>query len=267
MGCDIHMYVERRNEDGVWEATKGKNPRIANYRKWADGSNDPKYAVEMRARADQIESGNEGTDDYDAPEVYKDWAWDGRNYDLFAILANVRNGYGFAGVKTGSGFIPILQALGILTYDDDTYIRRGIPINVSEFVQTAFYEWGEDGHTPTWLTIQELVDYPLWTTGLTVKTGWVNQAEYETFLKNGKPNGWSGGVSGGRVRHISNEEMSRLIEGKTMKEADASYYTQVEWVESYADRVGDFYTETIPALKALAGDDLTSVRIVFWFDN
>jgi len=29
-----------------------------------------------------------------------------RNYDLFAILANVRNGHGFAGIKTGGGIRP-----------------------------------------------------------------------------------------------------------------------------------------------------------------
>ena len=36
-----------------------------------------------------------------------------RNYNLFAILANVRNGTAFAGCKTGEGFNPISNPKGV----------------------------------------------------------------------------------------------------------------------------------------------------------
>lgn len=39
--------------------------------------------------------------------------FDNRNYDLFAALADVRNGVGFAGVKTGKAIEPIAMPRGI----------------------------------------------------------------------------------------------------------------------------------------------------------
>src|SRR5690606_27440711 len=75
-----------------------------------------------------------GTDIHCQCEYYKDnkwnWIWKGvskdvnvdykanvlnfdRNYDLFAILADVRNGYGFAGVYTGDGFNYISEPKGL----------------------------------------------------------------------------------------------------------------------------------------------------------
>jgi len=40
-----------------------------------------------------------------------EWYGD-RNYNAFAILADVRNGYGFAGCDTGDGFVPISTPKG-----------------------------------------------------------------------------------------------------------------------------------------------------------
>jgi len=37
---------------------------------------------------------------------------DDRNYDTFAVYANVRNGHGFAGVKTGEAWEPISEPRG-----------------------------------------------------------------------------------------------------------------------------------------------------------
>ena len=69
-----------------------------------------------------------GTDIHLVVQVRRDGAWhfvdipkeerygnilDHRWYDLFSILGNVRNGYGFAGVTTGSGFVPISDQRGL----------------------------------------------------------------------------------------------------------------------------------------------------------
>jgi len=104
-----------------------------------------------------------GTDIHMAVEVRKDGVWQNvtpfrngytpepeyyeeRNYDLFAILADVRNGYGFAGVVTSSGFVPLDQP-------------RGIPPNASDDVR----KWCEGGdHSHSYCTVAELLAYD-WT--------------------------------------------------------------------------------------------------------
>lgn len=58
-----------------------------------------------------------------------------RDYDLFAFLAGVR-GYLF----------PI-------------HPPKGIPEDVSQEVLSEFKSWGVDAHTPSFLTLKELLDY------------------------------------------------------------------------------------------------------------
>lgn len=60
MGCDIHVFVERKNEEGKWVAVEGPNPY---YGKW----------------------------DNETPLVLEGWLYNGRNYALFGLLAGVRN--------------------------------------------------------------------------------------------------------------------------------------------------------------------------------
>ena len=80
MGCDIHLYVERKVE-GAWKSVHDFAPD-----KYGEGVADVSY---------------------------EDRWYSDRNYDLFAILADVRNGHGFAGVATGEGFTPIADPKGI----------------------------------------------------------------------------------------------------------------------------------------------------------
>lgn len=46
----------------------------------------------------------------------------GRNYNLFSILANVRNGVGFANSDTGNAFIPIDNPRGVPNDASEKYI-------------------------------------------------------------------------------------------------------------------------------------------------
>jgi hypothetical protein len=104
MGCDIHLYVERR-ENGAW------------------------------ITCDQW-SKDEG-DDYPHVDYQKSF-YRGRNYDLFAIFADVRNGRGFAGCETGDGFVPICAP-------------RGVPDDCCPEYRAAVEGYGEDGHSHSWL--------------------------------------------------------------------------------------------------------------------
>jgi len=88
MGCDIHFFVERR-VNGVWES--------------ADTWGVPEWA-------------EEGTLEKVAEPFY-----DGRNYNLFAMLAGVRN--------YDDAFVPV-------------HTPKGLPIDVTDWVRGASERWG-----------------------------------------------------------------------------------------------------------------------------
>lgn len=102
-----------------------------------------------------------------------------RSYDTFAILAGVRNGSGFAGVRTGDGFVPISAP-------------RGLPHDMSPELAAHLAEGIE--HTPTWLTLADIQSYD-WTR-TTRKSGIVGLKELTRWKLNGRPEVWSGGISG-----------------------------------------------------------------------
>jgi hypothetical protein len=236
MGTDIHLWVEKQSKDGTWYAVKGTNePHL----QWMIGIVNDKTTTSSKYWKERIKEVMAGT--------YQDWLYEGRNYDLFAILANVRNGRGFAGIETGTGF-------------DYIHDPRGFPDDVSDEVGDP--SWG---HSASWLSAREIVEFN-WDQK-TIQYGVVNEGQYKVFKEKGAPESYSGGVSGLTIQHISNEEMEDLINGTYPRQEDMEYYTRVSWGELYKDAVGDFYDWSIPKLKELAGDDLDSVRIVFFFDS
>ena len=219
MGCDIHMHYEVKDKDG-WKLYDWKNEFVLG--KYEDDST--KY-------------------NYD--KMFSHPLYVGRNYDLFAILADVRNGIGFAGVSTGEGFVPIREP-------------RGLPDDVTSAVNLDSDEWGSDGHSHSWLSLSEIMNYDWNQT--TRHYGVVSKEEYLEYKKNGKPSSWCGGISGGSVRMISNEDMD-YVSGDSPYE----YYTRVAWEETYKESVGDGWFETMKYLSDKFGTD--NVRLVFWFDN
>ncbi|WP_086847005.1 hypothetical protein [Amycolatopsis kentuckyensis] len=230
MGTDIHWRVEKRTAEGWVRA----EPLIKN--DWFD-----KF---------------DGEPEFKHEEIFSD-----RNYSLFAMLADVRNGYGFAGVDRGDPVTPIDEP-------------RGLPDDVSE----ALREECEDyGHTPSWFTLAELVAVPWHDNQITLR-GWVGPKSLHRFDKWGTlPDSWSGSVSGENVRHVSNDEMRQLIEDGTVDkkveeqwgDGTLSYYTQLEWTIPWVDAIGDFPATLIRMTKFAADDGLglDDVRAVFWFDS
>lgn len=237
MGCDIHLYVEAK-EKGKWISKD--QWRVDPY--W-DAKEDPEEHKMERIAA----------------------FYDGRNYDLFAILANVRNGRGFAGVNTGDGFVPIADP-------------KGLPVDVSPEVKQESDKWDCDGHSHSWHTVADLLAYD-WTQ-TTVKRGYVNGPEFFAWSSWQKhrgfgPKSYSGGVWGQNIQHVSVEEMESRIASLTdgldyhakakAIEALQSVYTLVEWDVPYYRAANNFLSETMPRLWRLG--DPNDVRIVFWFDN
>lgn len=126
--------------------------------------------------------------------IHEDAAYGDRHYDVFAVLANVRNGIGFAGVDTGDGFKSISEP-------------RGLPDDVSDAVRESM----SGGHSFSWLMLPEILGYD-WTQ-TTRKRGWIQAPELLWMLRAGDkaPRSYCGGVSGRDVRHVSREFMEQQM--------------------------------------------------------
>lgn len=267
MGCDIHDYVEVRMY-GRWN----KVGRV-----FPNPYHDPEQPEQPQDEDGYI---------WNAKMIENPFRC--RSYSTFAILADVRNGVGFAGCDTGDGFVPVSNP-------------KGLPQDVSEEIKKASDAWGCDGHSHSWLTLRELEEYDWDRTSK--RRGWVDPHNFDLWRKTGRPNGWSGSVEGGSIEHISNQMMVHLLDsgeiqfiepaegasplgrrytdslqrsiaGRKFKKGSVGadiaapavkHYTLVEWEVSYRDAARDFLERTMPALRALGGSD--DVRMVFWFDN
>lgn len=139
MGCDIHMRIERR-VDGQWVDVP-----------YAD-------SWDLKWRKDYWRPG----------EILLSDEFDGRNYDLFGILANVRNG------TWGEEFTPIAEPRG---WPPDS------PTNPHGGDDDDENFWGGD-HSFSWVTLAELEAYP-WD-GTTRKRGWVSHEQATQFRLDGK---------------------------------------------------------------------------------
>lgn len=217
MGCDIHAAIEYRDTGaGPWKALLNRNKYFG---KWEDES-------ELTARLDV-----------------------GRDYDLFAILGNVRNGRGFAGVKTGEGFDPMTD-------------NRGIPEDISPEANEAL----SHEHSATWVTLPEILAYD-WDRS-SKHIGWVGAEEFEKWDRmkewNPEPDGWCGG---GNFKKITIEEMRQAIQdGK----ADSLGRTMclIAWVTSYTHDARQMWTHILPKMLNLGRTHgFDNVRLVMDFDS
>lgn len=230
MGCDIHCVVEVKGKAG-WEPVTWDNKYFGKY-----GDKEPK-TISFQLAED-------------------------RNYDTFAILANVRNGRGFAGCDTGDGFKSI----------DDP---RGLPKDVHPLTAESVNERGDHSHS--YVNLDELLAFD-WAQ-VSVHRGWVNAKEFAEWdrVKEWRPapRSYSGGVSGGGVVKITEAQMREKVnqieeKHKSKEIADeldmlVDTYCQVQWEEMYSEAAGKFYTHVIPILKRLGSPD--KVRLVFSFDS
>ena len=120
MGCDIHVHVEYKKD------------LFTGY----DAENKPQYESKWICGDYFHKNPYFGSDEYE-----KEWSLvglcDSRNYAMFSVLANVRN------------------------YGETEYIDepRGLPEDVTEMVKEDAENWGIDGHSHSYLTLKELIDF------------------------------------------------------------------------------------------------------------
>lgn len=235
MGADIHMWAEVRQSDGSWAKVGPVFP---------NEYYDPK-------RPTTTEDGYT----WNAPTT--DHPYDSRNYRLFAILGNVRNGYGFAGVITHKPVEPF-------------FAERGVPQDASPEYKAEVESWDCDGHSHSYATLAELKAAPWDSVGLE-QIGFLDTKEYERIRgTNEYPEQWCGNASGPFVQKITADvyerEYRNVIEDKATDDDEMmSIYIYWRWMEPLTHAISEFVDETIPALEKLGEPE--NVRIVFFFDN
>lgn len=186
-----------------------------------------------------------------------------RNYLVFAILADVRNGFGFAGCRTHEPITPISAPRGLPADLGNTgrYTAEGDSIPHGDD-SDAREDWGD--HSFSWVTLQELLDWPGWDRDLQL-TGVVERAEYERVQREGgPPRSWSGMVSGSTVIATTTED---LMEGRA---PDNWNYVQMRWTVPLKERCGLFWA-WLQYQKLKHGwrleRDPAAIRLVFGFDS
>ena len=169
-----------------------------------------------------------------------------RNYDLFAILADVRNGSGFAGAKIGDGFNPISPP-------------RGLPNDVSDFVRSESDEWDVDGHSHSHLTVAEVLTYD-----------W-DQESVKTGLFDDRGDRWPNGGRAAWVQSFADDyKCLPSTVGEWCAAASgprADQYKRVTWTTTYWHCTTPEWWATVARAARLSKGALDDVRFVFWFDN
>lgn len=255
MGTDIHMHVEAQGTE---------NNRWRKFNRHFSYSNDI----------------------FERSSTHIDLGWgDTRNYDVFAMMADVRNGRGFAGVDLGDGFIPIAEP-------------RGVPEDSDYSIQEEAEQWGVDGHSHSYLTLRELLDleHSGYWENKTEHRGVMMRAELEQAKQDGivksvkgqnarlstNPRSWAGGISGPDptdIFHVSWEGAYRDSGGWLLKTTIplltelGSSFALYDFFSSgiKQERENDrFYpTVIIDPRNAMEHwvDVAERIRLVFWFDN
>lgn len=222
MGTDIHLAVQRRRDDR-WERVERVVPN-------------PYF---------------DPADEDGSPETQRESLYEGRHYVVFAALAGVRNGEGFAGCVTHVPLIPVAP-------------YRGLPEDFEAEMAGGYYHEGTSmgDHSFTWMTLAEIEAYK-WDQIL-VRSGWVSAPVRLAQLKAGlrRPSEWCGGIGGPGIRHISIAQMDAEIKAGNI---DDRAYAELTWDENLKYVCAGFLN-LLPALRALApsSDD---VRLVMGFDS
>ena len=254
MGTDIHITVQA-HLGGAWtDITEQAMPLKAKaYKVW---NNHPEYAHLTQEEKEEI------TSDYfeKCPES--------RNYSLFALLANVRNGYGFADCEI---FDPIKH-----------FELKGLPEEIEEEVcEYGSYNGGY--HNFNHFTYKEIVESDLWDQPIKAK-GFVKLDTFLEYLeakktnKNAVPSGSCGDVSGGGVVKFSESLLTPLFEKGELDDwleanvdHEQSVYVKCAWEESLALKESNFYSWLMSdEMESLVYDECggpEDVRLIVSFDS
>jgi hypothetical protein len=175
------------------------------------------------------------------PAFNKNSWYNGRSYNLFALLAGVRN----------SDMIPSIKE------------PIGIPSDVSSAVKKIYEKMGSKVYNSSSYTLKELLDKKDITFNI---KSILDHEMYKKYKKGEYPEFWYTSQQISIADLITNERMDKVL--KLIKFADPQdkYYTEVSMDYPYKKVHTHFWEKIIPAMQKL-GKDPDNVRIVFWFED
>lgn len=229
MGTDINYIFQKRNGD-QWE-TLNVDQDIHHDEKWENWSNGEFYIS--------------------------------RHYLLFAVLADIRNGFGFAGTLTHVPVVPIAP-------------RRGLPDGISSnwFEQPSGGAYGiefDEDHTEyldlgdhsfTWLTSTEILNW-FETKHELQRFGVVDLETYDLMERGKEPDNYSSGISGGDidVYDETGDELSfRLV--RPFRQYRNVTHVRTSWYVNVNEELMYFHD----MIKKLH-DQYGEIRMVMGFDS
>lgn len=178
-----------------------------------------------------------------------------RHYLLFAWLADVRNGFGFAGVPTFTTIEPVAPQRGLpADFELDGDVHPCAMEIVPEWKRRYMSEdeapeiWMGD-HSFSWLTADEMLSHER---PKILRTGIISVDEFKAWDGKTAPNSWSGGISGPGIK----------VADSPSEVNDSTTHVRIEWFEETADSLSYFIDE-VKRLK----DEHGEVRFVFGFDS
>lgn len=232
MGCDIHIRIQVQEGD-EWKTVP--------------------YREEPYVSREKLKSG----EDYYRREWEAIDAWKGvvmpnaftsRNYNLFGMLADVRNG-------TWGDEWPALAP------------HRGLPNGVDsdgdehELAEATGEYWLGD-HSHTVISLEELEGYG-WDS-ITVKgRGYVPAEEFDALAPGQKPDGYSAGIFGGNAVIYTPEAWA--AQGRRKAHPEESPYIQARWRQTAREGCRDWPGEVLPRLREIAAG--RPLRLLIGFDN
>lgn len=185
--------------------------------------------------------------------VTKGDIYDWRNYRLFAALADVRNGTGFAGVPTHVPIDPISEPRGWpddLDYEEDPDTGWGRSED-----RELDGRWLGD-HSFSWLSLDEVANWPGWDQQL-AECGYVRRAQFDRWDRKGPPpDGWSGGIWGRDIKAVDERHLDGVDDDWT--------HVRCYWSRPLRDACSEFLEWVEEAKKETEGRE---ARIVFGFDS
>lgn len=179
-----------------------------------------------------------------------------RHYMLFAWLAGVRNGRGFAGIPTHTKINPISKPRGFpddfaLTDDDG----ESHPIYSVEILPHWQRKYGMSGplwmgyHDFSWLTADEIIGSD--EENQVLRTGVVHRKFYESWDGVSAPETWYNDIAGGGILISNPNEIT-----------DNTTHVRIDWFSDLSKEVR-YFVDEVKRLKTLHGE----VRFVFGFDS
>lgn len=181
-----------------------------------------------------------------------------RHYQLFAVLAGVRNGYGFAGVQTGQPVTPIAEPKGL----PDDFLMDGDyhPIESNKIrdpQRQKYWKEREDDylqyhmgdHSFSWLSGQGMLTW-YENAPSVVKTGIVDRKTFNNWDGVSAPESYCLGISGPNVVFAGADSNSDWT------------HIRVNWNESLKDSLSYFFNEVYRLVR-----EHGEIRFVFGVDS